>query len=771
MISKKIWGRLKYKSILIISLFLVLFLSANAALAAKTNLIRKIDYKGNMRVPAETISTRISTRIGTYLDRQLIKQDIKSLYEIGQFEDIKVLQEDFEDGIKLVFVFVEKPVITEIGFEGNKKLKNDDLQEEIRIRTYTPLNEKELAISMENVREAYAKKGYYLAEVSYHTEVLEDGEVKLVFDIYENQGAIVRRVDFLGNKVFSDDKLRGVVRTKKKGVFSFITNSGKFNEDQLKQDAMLLTFHYLNHGYLKVKVKPSQVSITKDKRYIFIGFEISEGKQYRIGSLTIDGDILTTKQELLDMMETKSGEVYSQLKLEQDIQRLSDFYGDEGYAYANIVPITVPNEETLTADINLAIEKGKRITIERINIYGNTVTRDKVIRREMLVQENDRYSERLLRQSRQKIMQLGFFEEVNFATPRGSRDDTIVLNVTVKERSTGSFNIGAGFSSVEHFILTASVQKNNFFGYGISGAVSAELSKKRQMFSLSVKDPYFLDTEWIVGGQVYRNAYHYTDFRRVAMGGDITLGHRFFDNWVGEVGYRIEDIKISDFSYAVPQMFRQNASGLTSAITLTLSYDKRDNRITPRDGYYLNYSNEVSGSKLGGDNDFYRTNLRAVWYRPLYKKKLVFKQYGRIGYIKSLGDGSVPLFERYFLGGPYSMRGFDPAEVGPTIRIPRSPAGAESEFVYGGDKVLLFISELEYWLYEPAGISAVVFFDAGNAFAEQQNYSVTNLRLDYGFGLRWNSPMGPMRFEWGFPIDKRSNERAVVFNFAIGNVF
>ncbi|MFH1874814.1 MAG: outer membrane protein assembly factor BamA [Pseudomonadota bacterium] len=764
MISKLIWGSF-------LSVLCVLLLNTNLVLAAQSNLIRKVEYSGNVRVPAETISSRISTKPGSYLDRHLIKQDIKSLYGIGQFEDIKVGKEKFEDGLKIIFIFVEKPVIAEIGFEGNKKIKKDDLQEKIKVRTYTPLNEKELASSMEQIREVYAKKGYYLAQVSYHTEPLGEGEAKLIFDIKENQGAIVRRVDFLGNKIFSDDKLRGVVRTKKKGVFSFITSSGKFNEEQLKQDAMMLTFHYLNHGYLKVKVVPAIVSITKDKRYIFIGFQISEGEQYRIGNLTIDGDILTTKEELLAMMETKSGDIYSQLKLEQDIQRLSDFYGDEGYAYANIVPITVPNDETLTADINIAIEKGKRIKIERINIYGNTVTRDKVIRREIMVKENDRYNERLLRESRQKIMQLGFFEEVNFATPRGSRDDTIVLNVTVKERSTGSFNIGAGFSSVEHFILTASVQKDNFFGYGISGGVSAELSKKRQMFSLSVKDPYFLDTEWIVGSQLYRNAYHYTDFRRVAMGGDISLGHRFFDNWVGEIGYRLEDVKISDFSYAVPQMFRQNASGLTSAITLTMAYDKRDNRITPREGYYLNYSNEASGSKLGGDNDFYRTNVRAIWYRPLYKKKLVFKQYGRLGYIKSLGDDSVPLFERFFLGGPYSMRGFDPAEVGPTIRIPRSASGAESEFVYGGDKLLLFISELECWLYEPAGISAVVFFDAGNAFAEQENYSVTNLRMDYGFGLRWNSPMGPMRFEWGFPIDRRSNERSVVFNFAIGNVF
>jgi outer membrane protein insertion porin family len=624
---------------------------------------------------------------------------------------------------------------------------------------------------MEKIHQAYAKKGYYLARVSYHIETTEAGEAKLVFDVQENQGVIVRRVEVMGNKVFKDSDLRSVIKTKSKGPFAFVTGSGKYNEDQLKQDAMMLTFHYLNHGYLKVKVLSPKVSISKDKRYIFVTFQISEGKQYKISKVTMSGDVLTTKEELLSLLKTKTGNVYSQRYLEEDMQLLSDRYGDEGFAYANIVPQTVPNDETLTADINLAIEKGKRITIERINITGNTTTRDKVIRREIRIKENDRYSERLLRESRTRLMQLGYFEEVNFATPRGSRDDTMVINVSVKEKPTGSFNIGVGFSSLEQFIFNASVSKENFFGYGISGTVSAELSKKRQMFFLSARDPYFLDTEWMLGGEVYRSAYQYIDFRRVAMGGDLSLGHRFFDDYSADLGYQIENVSLSNFSFAVPQLFRDNASGLTSAMNLSLSRDTRDNRIVPRAGTYAVFTNELSGTVLGGDNDFYRTNFRFMAYEPLFKKKLVFKQFGRIGYIRSLNDHAVPLFERFFVGGPYSLRGFYPNSVGPRLRIPQSPSGSEDEFVYGGDKLLLLIGELEWWLYEPAGISLVAFLDAGNAFAEQENYSITNIRADYGFGMRWNSPMGPMRFEWGIPIHRRPNENSVVFNFTIGNMF
>ena len=270
---------------------------------------------------------------------------------------------------------------------------------------------------------------------------------------------------------------------------------------------------------------------------------------------------------------------------------------------------------------------------------------------------------------------------------------------------------------------------------------------------------------------MYRSAYQYIDFRRVATGGDLSLGHRFFNDYSADIGYQIENVSLSNFSFAVPQLFRDNASGLTSAMNLTLARDRRDNRIIPRTGTYAIFTNELSGTVLGGDNDFYRTNFRFMAYEPLFKKKLVFKQFARIGYIRSLNDNAVPLFERFFVGGPYSLRGFYPNSVGPRLRIPQSPSGAEDEFVYGGDKLLLLIGEVEWWIYEPAGISLVAFVDAGNTFAEQESYSITNIRADYGFGLRWNSPMGPMRFEWGIPIHRRPNENGVVFNFTIGNMF
>jgi outer membrane protein insertion porin family len=733
--------------------------------------VREIALEGNIRTSSDSIRPKIKSLVGMPLNMEKVNNDIKSLYKLGQFRDIKVESEDVKGGVKLIYSFVEKPLIAEISFKGNRKLKDDDLRSEVVQRTFDVLSDKSVAESLQKIREAYAKKGYYLSEVDYHLERAEGTEdSNLVFDVHENKRVAVRRIMFMGNKVFSDDELRENVRTKQKGLLSFLTSSGKYDEEMLRNDALMLTYYYLNHGYLKVKVAPPKVTISEDKRYIFILFQVHEGDQYRIGDVNISGDILTTEEELAGLLKTKIGDVYSQRTLDGDLNQLTDRYGDEGYAYANIIPRTVPNDETLTADIDINIKKGHQITVERINISGNTVTRDKVIRRELEIFEDDRFSQSRMKASKARLEQLGFFEEVNFATPRGSRDDTMVLDIVVKEKSTGSFNIGAGFSSVESFIFNASVQKDNFFGYGISGNISTELSKKRQLFMLSMTDPYFLDTKWIAGMSVYRSAYSYTDFRRQSTGGEVNLGHRFFRNYTANLGYQIEQVEVSNFSYAVPQRFKQNTSGLTSALSLSFARDTRNNRVLATKGMYNILSNEVSGSKLGGDNDFYRINFRTMFYRPIWKS-IIFKQFFKMGYIKSLDDDPVPLYERYFVGGVNSLRGYSPNSVGPTLRIPSSPSGKVEDFVYGGDKILLFVSEIEFPIYDKAGLRAVIFFDAGNTFAEQQNYAINNLKLDYGFGVRWNSPMGPLRFEWGIPINPRPTDDSVVFNFTIGNFF
>lgn len=393
-----------------------------------------------------------------------------------------------------------------------------------------------------------------------------------------------------------------------------------------------------------------------------------------------------------------------------------------------------------------------------------------MIRRELRIKEGDIYNTRLVNLSKQKLMQLGFFEEVNFATPRGSRDDSLILNITVKEKATGTFNIGAGFSTVENFVFSASIAKENFFGYGIGGQISAEISSIRQQFMLEYRDPYFLDSEWMLSASAYKTLYRFVDFDRDSYGGSFSIGHRIFDNSSVSVGYQIEDVSISDFSYAVPEFFKRNAGGLTSEMVLSIARDTRDNRIFPSKGTLLAVDQEFSGSKLGGDNDFYRVSGNSRFYYPI-KWGIIAKANAKIGYIRSLVNAPIPLFERYYTGGIFSLRGFQPRSIGPRLQIPSSPSGGDSEFVYGGNKLLLFNGEIEFPIYNPAGLKWVAFIDAGNAFAEDEAYSLTNLRSNWGLGLRWVSPIGPLRFEWGMPFHRRPGEDSVVFNFTIGSLF
>ncbi len=348
------------------------------------------------------------------------------------------------------------------------------------------------------------------------------------------------------------------------------------------------------------------------------------------------------------------------------------------------------------------------------------------------------------------------------------------MKITVEEKPTGSFSIGVGFSTAEDFILTGSIQKQNFFGRGWSGEIAAEFSSIRQQFVFSMVDSYFLDTEWILGLSAFHTVFQFGDvtrgtFDRESYGGSLSLGRRILDHSSVSLGYEAESVSATDLSTFIPARFRNNLSGLTSLMSLTVNRDTRDNRIYASKGMFNSVKSEISGAKLGGDNDFFRVNGRTQFYQPVIGK-LNFKTFARVGYIKSLNNSLVPLFERFYLGGPNSLRGYSPNTIGPRESVVNNQ-GQTVNFVFGGDKMAMFNVELEHPIFDPAGLKFVTFFDAGNSFGEGEFLDFSQMRLDWGFGLRWISPMGPLRFEWGFPIDKNADESGTVFNFTIGTFF
>ncbi len=749
-----------------------LIFSTFAMLAQAAETVMAVEVEGNGKIEKETVLKLLQTSPGSPYSLEQISKDLKEIYALGFFSDVQVEKEPVSGGVKIIFRVKEKPVVSKIIIEGAKEISQEKVRAEITQKPLQALDESKISQSKEKIKELYAKEGLGLAVIITELKELhtQKNEVELYFKITENKSLVVRKITFEGNKVFSTKKLKGFMKTKEKGLLSFLTNSGKYRDEMIERDVAYITYQYLNQGYIKIQVEKPEILSMPNGKGIELKFKIREGLRYKVRNIEVEGDVLTTPQEILSKFNTLKGNYFSQKLLEDDLAALGELYGNQGYAFANIRPHPFPDDEKQEVDLKILIEKGQKITIERINITGNTITRDKVLRRELKVTENSLFNESLVKKSKERLEALGYFETVDFSTPRGSADDKLILNIHVKEKPTGSFSVGAGYSSVESFLFTASISKQNFLGLGISGNLLAEISGIRQQFSLQFLDPYFLDTHWIFSGNISKLLTQYTDFDRDSLSGELSLGRYFFDHSSASLGYRIEDLSVSNFSLIVPVFFKQDTSGLSSSLLFSIQRDTRNNRLYATKGTYNQASVEYSG--LGGSIHYFRADGNSRWFFPLpAPKNSTFKLNIRLGYIKSLEDGPVPLFERYFLGGINSLRGFYPRTIGPSVQIPSSPTGPDQNFIYGGDKQMIFNVEYEIPLYEPAGFKGVLFVDAGNAYAEDQQFNPLNIRANWGFGLRWVSPFGPLRFEWGIPFNRQPGEDKIVFNFTVGTLF
>ena len=758
--------------------------------------VREIRVEGNRKAEADAIRARIKSRVGEPIDPGRVAQDIQDIYDLDLFRDVVVTAEPVSGGVALVYRVVEKPSIWSITFEGNDKVTNKDLEGVIDVKPFQILDKAAIARSVERIKALYAEKGYYLAEVDTRLREIRGNRIILTFRIEENRKVQVRRIHFIGNEFAEDEDLREVMQTKEGNFFSWLTQAGTYRADVFAGDVELLSSYYLDHGFIHVQVEPPNVQLSRDKRSIIITIKINEGEQYRISDVSLKGDlpgdgltwpppdeaekktvdrIETQRRELLGSLVVKPGEVFSRSKIGQDIVRLTERYSNDGYAFANIYPLTEVDEEKKTIAITFDVQKGQKVYIERINIRGNTITRDKVVRRELLLAEGDLFSGEALKRSRENLIRLGYFEDVAFTTPRGSADDLLVLNIEVKEKPTGIFSVGAGFSSAENFVFTAQVQKDNFLGYGYSMAASADVSGLRQRFALHFLDPFFLDTEWIAGIQLYNQQYIYRSFTRIDRGGEATFGHYLDRRREARLSasYKLEDTNIGDVNDALRPIF--GTPGLTSAVTLTASWDRRDNRLFPTKGFFTSASSEYAGGPLGGDLDYIRFTANARGYYPVGWEffRPVLRANSTIGQIYSTDGDPVPVFERFFAGGINSVRGYVLNTLGPSVRVLGSgdPQAPDQRLPVGGNQLALVNFEIEFPIIQPAQIRGVVFYDAGNAFTAEERITWAGLRKSYGFGIRWFSPIGPLRFEWGFPIDRREGEQPRQFEFTIGSFF
>ncbi len=740
----------------ILPVCLILLSIISLAHAEKIKLT-DIQLEGNDRVDSATIRAVLTVHSDKEVSLDDIDRDIQAIFKLGYFDDVTADLREEDKTKVLVFVVHERPLVREIRFDGIKKLTDEKLRPLTTIKPpeiYDPVKVKESIAALED---AYHTDGYYAVKVSTQLKTDERNESLLTFKIDEGKKILIDKIVFDGNQMIESDDLVDVMQTKKRWIWSWMTDRGTYKAEQIQIDLERIKALYYDHGYMDVRVKQPQISLIDDGKYMKLLIEIDEGQQYKVGRLRITGDLLKSRKELKDLLTLAEGDTFNRTELRNSVLALTDLYADQGYANVNVVPFTSKNVEEQTIDLKLEIEQGDLIHIEKIRISGNTITRDKVIRRELALVEGDLYSASKIKTSRRKLRNLGFFEDIGISTSAGSQRDLNQLDINVSEKPTGNFTIGAGYSSVDNFITQGSISQANFMGYGIRLNASATIGGASQLYSVSVTDPYFLDTRWSAGFELYKTEREWTDFSEDATGGAVKVGHPIGKYSRGLVLYRYEEKDTYDLTDSAIAAGIQDGPSTLSSVTGILSRNTTDYRLDPSRGGVSSFSAEYAG--LGGTDKFAKFELSHRHFFPLFWKTVVSLN-GNIKYVVKTTDTEIPDSEKFFLGGLRSIRGFRTREVGPK----------EGDTFIGGEKAAFFNLEFLFPLSEEYKLKGLFFADTGNAWRESENY-FSDMRYSAGYGVRWLSPLGPLRFEWGYNLDPRDGEKSSVFEFSIGSFF
>jgi len=772
------------------------------AVAAAAPVVASIDVEGTRRVEVDVVKAAITTKPGADFDDRKLDADLRSVMKLGFFDDGAVELRGDPKRPAVVFRLVEKPSVLEVRLEGNEELSKDDLKDQVaEVKTFAIVDAAAIRRAAKKIQEKYVEKGYYLAEVTSKLEERPDNQVAVVLVVNEHAKVQVRRITFIGNAHVPREDLLAYMQTQEGGYLSFLSSGGTFKEEAFQQDLQAVQYVYNDRGYVTAKVQKPSTALSPDKRWLYLTIRVEEGEQYDIGKIDFTGELLHPRELLHAVTRSRSGERFSRSKVGKDIATIGDLYRDAGYAYVNVNPVTNVDPKKRTVDLSYDIQPGQKVSFERIEVVGNAKTRDKVIRRELRIFEGELYSQSGINVSKQRVNALGFFEKVEITTSKGSAEDRMVARVEVKERSTGQFQVGAGFSSYENFILTGQISQNNFFGWGTTLSLQVQWSSIRQLGQIQFVDPYFLDTRWTFAFDLYAQEGLYATFTRRSIGGSTTWGYELsglaptwsFARKLEDVRlfatYTNEYVRVTQAAGAAP-IANYYRSGTTSSVRLSLQLDRRDNRLFPTAGYYASLSAEVAPpflapQKLFGSsvNLFTRYTADLRYYQPI-----AFGLVGRVRLSAGLIDAwdsshPLPISELYYLGGIQSVRGYRIFSIAPTRSVAASP-GPGSETVpleVGGHSQLIANFELEMPLVEKMGIRFVAFYDMGNAFEERKFSDPAvpySLYKSWGLGLRWFSPLGPLRFEWGFPLNRRRDQRtgqykdqSVDFQFTIGSFF
>ena len=723
-------------------------------IAADERIVR-IEFKGNRKIEASAIQQVLKSATGKIFTDEDLSADIKAIYKMGYFEDVTAEVAEVPEGKAITFLVEEKPMITEIRIQGNKEVKRDDIEGAMSVRNRQTVNLEKLKTDTGKIKALYDSKGFYNAEINYAVEKGGERDVHVVVTITENEKLFIRGISFEGNRAFTTKELKNMMTTNEWGIFHFFTESGLLKKDQLKQDVGKLNAFYLNNGFINAQIGEPVISYDRDG--IRIKILVSEGKQFRVGKIAIGGDELATPRgDLLAKLQIRKKDFYAREAIMKDMDYLTQVCNDEGYAGADVVPRTEPQEKDLTVDVTYEVKKGQLVYFNRINITGNNKTRDKVVRRQLSIVEGDLYSRTKLKNSYMSLNQLRYFEEIDFQSEKGPDETLTDVNIHIKEKPTGVFSLGAGYSALDQAVVSAQVSQQNLFGRGQTLSLKASVGSRSTLYDISFTEPWLFDMPLWSKFDIWNLYRQYDSYNLDSKGFGTTLGYPLMPYLTGYFGYRLSLDNVKDIlDSASPYIKKQEGGTTSSGVTFTLTRDSTNDPMFPSAGSKNSTSIEYTGGPLQGDVSYTRYGATSAWFFPLPLDTVIGAR-GRIGIISGNEGKDVPIFERYYLGGINSLRGL--REVGP-----KDPATGD---VIGGRTMLNFNFDYIFPLIKNAGMKGVLFYDTGNSW--DTGYHVGDLRKTAGLGIRWYSPIGPLRLEWGYALDKKQGEAASRWEFSIG---
>lgn len=745
------------------------FFKMNSAKAA--GVVRAITVKGNRRVEPETVKSYLKFGVGDQYSSYNVDESLQSLFGTGLFSDVSIDM----NGSTVIVIVEENPVINQVAFEGNKEVDDASIAAEVQSKTRAIYTRARVQSDIQRILDLYQVRGIFTAKVEAKIIKLPHNRVNLVYEIVEGDATKVKSINFIGNEAFSDGQLKDVITTGESGLLSFFKSNDIYDPDRLNVDRELVRRYYLSNGYADARVLNAVADIDADGEAFFITFTLDEGALYTVGNVDIETTVAAIDVNSLgsDVL-TKPGSVYNAKKIDETIEALTLAVSAQGYAFAQVRPRIDRDPIGRTIGITYVIEEGPRVYIERINVYGNTRTKDYVIRREFNLVEGDAYNRLLVNNARKRLQGLGFFDKVNIATEPGSTHDRIVLNVSVVEKNTGELSFGAGYSTSEGVIGDVSITERNLLGNGQFLRLSVGGSFERQQVDLSFTEPRFLDMNLAAGFDLFHKEIDRTDeshFKNRKTGGSLRLGFPVAEDITGAVRYTFVRDDIFEVTNGASLAIRdQEGVANISSVGYSLTYDTRNHPRSPNRGLYASVSQDFAG--VGGDVNYLRTVGEVRAYYPLWNKVTLV---GRVigGYIVGTGGDDVRLNDLFYKGGE-TVRGFKNGGLGPRDKSTGDALGGK--VFYAGTVEARF--PIPY-VTESTGISAAIFADAGSVHDIDLPAGVSantisdddKIRASVGGSILWDSPMGPIRADMSYVLEKADFDEEEVFRFGASTKF